>query len=236
MLTKWWKLELTLATNFGSHTQMVTKFGGQILATKFGFVPDWSTQVRIPVGCWCRDVTFGGSSAGLGKAQPIDSSLRADWLSCFSLAWSGCRARRFPLPDRPSQVKLPVWQVDLNRFFFFIWYMQIEEFQNSWSRASDDFEIRQALGWGVTRQGCLAPLRNGGMCPSSWPASLSRVGLTLWPSRFEHWSNTSGLVVLGRYCWRLKDHWSPDHWCGMISRVQPPILAIAHIAKFGDQM
>ena len=40
MLTKWWKLELTLATNFGSHAQMVTAFGGQILATKFGFVPD----------------------------------------------------------------------------------------------------------------------------------------------------------------------------------------------------
>ena len=41
VLTKWWKLELSLATNFGSHAQMVTKFGGQILATKFGFVPDW---------------------------------------------------------------------------------------------------------------------------------------------------------------------------------------------------
>ena len=41
VLTKWWKLELTLATNFGSHAQMVTKFSGQILATKFGFVPDW---------------------------------------------------------------------------------------------------------------------------------------------------------------------------------------------------
>ena len=41
MLTKRWKLELTLATNFGSHAQMATKFGGQILATKFGFVPDW---------------------------------------------------------------------------------------------------------------------------------------------------------------------------------------------------
>ena len=41
VLTKWWKLELTLATNFGNHAQMVTKFGGQILATKFGFVPDW---------------------------------------------------------------------------------------------------------------------------------------------------------------------------------------------------
>ena len=29
-----------MSTNFGSHAQMVTKFGGQILATKFGFVPD----------------------------------------------------------------------------------------------------------------------------------------------------------------------------------------------------
>ena len=40
VLTKWWKWELTLSTNFGSHAQMVTKDGGQILATKFGFVPD----------------------------------------------------------------------------------------------------------------------------------------------------------------------------------------------------
>ena len=40
VLTKWWKWELILATNFGSHVQMVTKFGGQILAIKFGFVPD----------------------------------------------------------------------------------------------------------------------------------------------------------------------------------------------------
>ena len=55
------------------------------------------------------------------------------------------RARRFPLPDGPGQVKLPVRQVDLDRFFFFISYKQIEEFQNSWSRASDDFEKRRAL-------------------------------------------------------------------------------------------
>ena len=40
VLTKWWNLELTLATNFGNHAQMVTKVGGQILAIKFGFVPD----------------------------------------------------------------------------------------------------------------------------------------------------------------------------------------------------
>ena len=40
VLTKCWNREVTLATNFGSHAQMVTKFGGQNLATKFGFVPD----------------------------------------------------------------------------------------------------------------------------------------------------------------------------------------------------
>ena len=40
VLTKWWNLELTLATNFGNHAQMVIKIGSQILATKFGFVPD----------------------------------------------------------------------------------------------------------------------------------------------------------------------------------------------------
>ena len=33
--------ELILATNFGSPLQMFTKVGSQILATKFGFVPDW---------------------------------------------------------------------------------------------------------------------------------------------------------------------------------------------------
>ena len=39
-LTKWWMWELMLVTNFGSPLQMVTKVGSQILATKFGFVPD----------------------------------------------------------------------------------------------------------------------------------------------------------------------------------------------------
>ena len=59
------------------------------------------------------------------------------------------RARRFPLPDNPGQVKLPVGQVDLNRFFFLISYKQIEEFQNSWSQASDDFEKRRTLLTGL---------------------------------------------------------------------------------------
>ena len=41
VLTKWWNWELTLATNFGNHAQMVPKFGGQIWVTNFSFVPDW---------------------------------------------------------------------------------------------------------------------------------------------------------------------------------------------------
>ena len=59
--------------------------------------------------------------------------------------WPIFRARRFPLPNGPGQVKLPVRQVDLNSFFFFISYKQIKEFQISWSRASADFEKRRAL-------------------------------------------------------------------------------------------
>ena len=55
------------------------------------------------------------------------------------------RARRFPLPDGPGQIKGPVGQMDLDRFLFFISYKQIEEFKDSWSQASDDFEKRQAL-------------------------------------------------------------------------------------------
>ena len=45
----------------------------------------------------------------------------------------------------PEQVKLPVEQVDLNRFFLFISYKQIQKFHNFWSWASDDFDKRQAL-------------------------------------------------------------------------------------------
>ena len=60
------------------------------------------TQVRIPVGLLVPGRYIGGSSAGLGKAQRIDSSLRADWLSCFSLAWWEWRS------GLPTQVWIPV--------------------------------------------------------------------------------------------------------------------------------
>ena len=36
----WQNWELMLATKFGNLCKMVTKFGSQFLATKFGFVPD----------------------------------------------------------------------------------------------------------------------------------------------------------------------------------------------------
>ena len=59
-------------------------------------------------------------------------------VSCF-------RAHCFPLPDALGQVKLIVGQMDLSRFFFFILYKQIEELQNSRSRASENLEKRGAL-------------------------------------------------------------------------------------------
>ena len=98
-----------------------------------------SVQVRIPVVLSVPGHNIGGGSTGLGKAQRIDSSLRADWLSCFSLAW---------------------WE------------------------------------WRVARQGCLGPLKKGGMWQSSQPASFSPAGLTLWPTWLERWLATlSGLSV-----------------------------------------
>ena len=42
-----------------------------------------STQVRIPVGLSVPGRYSGCSSSGLGKAQWIDFSFRADWLWCF---------------------------------------------------------------------------------------------------------------------------------------------------------
>ena len=42
-----------------------------------------SAQVRNPVGLLVPGRYTGGSSIGMGKAQRIDSSFRANWLSCF---------------------------------------------------------------------------------------------------------------------------------------------------------
>ena len=124
-----------------------------------------SVQVRIPVRLSVPGHYIGGSYAGLGKAQRIDSSLRADWLSCFSLAW---------------------WE------------------------------------WRVARQGCLVPLRKGGMWQSSRPASFSPAGLTLWPSWLEGWLATlSGLSVQVRIPVGLSvpgHYTSINHACGIMDR------------------
>ena len=56
-------------------------------------------------------------------------------LSHVSCEWYAGRAHYFPLLDGPGQVKLPVGQVDLSNFCFFILYKQIEELQNSIGRA-----------------------------------------------------------------------------------------------------
>ena len=71
------------------------------------------------------------------------SMLKIRWsCACLIFYMEISRAHCFPLPNSPGQA---VGQVDLNRFFLFLSYKQMEEFQNSWSQASDDFEKRQAL-------------------------------------------------------------------------------------------
>ena len=95
-----------------------------------------STQVRIPVGLSVSGRYIEASSAGMGEAQRINS-LKAEWLSWFSLAW---------------------------------------------------------LEWRVARQGCLVPLRKGGMWQSSQPASFPPAGLTLWSIWLERWLATQSRV------------------------------------------
>ena len=91
------------------------------------------------------------------RSHHLDSSF-VYWLvasaSNKSTTLGSAQGLPFPTADGPGQVKLqnvPVGQVDLDRFFFFISYKQIKEFQNSWIRASDDFEKRRALGLSAHR-------------------------------------------------------------------------------------
>ena len=46
----------------------------------------------------------------------------------------------------------------------------------------------------VARQGCLVPLRKGGMWQSSQPASFSLAGLTLCPNWLERWLTTLNML------------------------------------------
>ena len=78
------------------------------------------------------------------KFQPFFPTTFHQNMPLFEFLTSQGQGSPFPTARRPG-VKLPVGQVYLNRIFLFISYKQIKEFQNSWSRASDDFEKRQAL-------------------------------------------------------------------------------------------
>ena len=47
VLTKCWNLELILATNFGNLHKRPPNLVAKILATKFGFVPDWLCGIQL---------------------------------------------------------------------------------------------------------------------------------------------------------------------------------------------
>ena len=101
------------------------------------------TKICLKITC----LKFHSNFLGANELRPDMSQVNWLWpneATCRHLSGS-TSDRHFPLPAGPGQLKLPVGQVDLNRFFLFISYKQIEEFQNYWSRASDDFEKRRAL-------------------------------------------------------------------------------------------
>ena len=52
------KQKNNIGYQFGNHAQMITKVGGQILATKFGFVADWLRQLYLHVLCMCFNNGF----------------------------------------------------------------------------------------------------------------------------------------------------------------------------------
>ena len=123
------------------------------------------------------------------------------------------RAHRFPLPDGPGQVRLPVGQVDLDRFFFFISYKQIEEFQNSWSRASDDFEKR----WGLI----MIADAHFVSAPSQWKMTLQCNVVSHWLAAYTKWSlhkpwhwlcRTNGSLSLTRKDRIGVIYWAPSQY------------------------
>ena len=117
---------LTVSSASRSHSGCLLHQG--ILLTPIPFVP-WPSGLPFPI------YNFQG------QRSPSQCSVQlTHFLSVSHQGILSTRARRFPLPDGPGQVKLPVGRVDLNRFFLFVSYKQIKEFQNSWSRASNDVD------------------------------------------------------------------------------------------------
>ena len=121
-----------------------------------------STQVRIPVGLSVPGRYIGGSSAGLGKAQRIDSSLRADWLSCFFLAWwewqvarQGClvQLRKWGMwqSSRPANflpARLTLWPNWWER------WLAIPRFEYQWGCRCWDATIECIAGYHTFQNGC----------------------------------------------------------------------------------
>ena len=65
---------------------MATKFGGQILATKFGFVPDWWASIRLDNGLapgrwqaiiWTKDGLV--IDAYMHHSGPMSKTLKVPW-------------------------------------------------------------------------------------------------------------------------------------------------------------
>ena len=119
---------------------------------------------------------IGGSSAGLDKAQRIDSSLRADWLSCFSLAWwewwvarRGClvplRKEGMWLSSRPANF-LPAGLT--------LWPNWLERWLTTLSRLSTQVQIPVGLS---------VP----GLYTSKWKVEIGGVSVSVRLIRKSRW-------------------------------------------------
>ena len=104
-----------------------------------------SVQVRNPVGLLVPGHYTGGSSAGLGETQCIDSSLRADCFFMF-LAWcewwvtrQGCL-----VPLRKGRMWQPSWPASLSRAGLNLWLNWFERWVVRLSALS--VQIRNPMG------------------------------------------------------------------------------------------
>ena len=89
----------------------------------------------------------GGSSAGLGKAQGIDNSLRADWLSCFFLAlWEWRVARQWCLvPLRERGMWQSSWPASFPPAGLTLWPNCLQRWLATLSRLSTQVRIPVGL-------------------------------------------------------------------------------------------
>ena len=110
----------------------------------------------------------GGSSAGLGKAQRIDSSLRDNWLSCFCLAWWEWRVAR-------QCCLVPLWKRGMwNPTGLLASHQRVWLFGRiAWSAGSRlwvGYQPRFKYQWGCRCQDVTIPRVSW---PASWPLPVS---------------------------------------------------------------